>query len=113
MNRSKIARDAARKARADARAGRSKKGATQSLSGKLTPAQTRNPKINELYIVEGNSAGGTAKKPEIVNSSNSSLRGRFLILRKLKQKIYLKMKKLIPWFMQPGAGVGAGWCRRY
>ena len=62
MNKSKIAREAARKAREEARNGKSKKGETKSLSGKLTPAQTKNPKINELYIVEGNSAGGTAKK---------------------------------------------------
>ncbi|MDD4188288.1 MAG: DNA topoisomerase IV subunit B [Bacilli bacterium] len=61
MNKSKIAREAARKAREDARTGKNKKEA-RNLSGKLTPAQTKNPKINELYIVEGNSAGGTAKK---------------------------------------------------
>lgn len=61
MNKSKIAREAARKAREEARNGKNKKEA-RNLSGKLTPAQTKNPKINELYIVEGNSAGGTAKK---------------------------------------------------
>ncbi len=31
------------------------------LSGKLTPAQSKNYKLNELFIVEGESAGGTAR----------------------------------------------------
>lgn len=71
MLKSKSAREAARKAREDVRNGKSKKSEARSLSGKLTPAQARNPKINELFIVEGNSAGGTAKKVEIVNSKQS------------------------------------------
>ena len=61
MSKSKNAREAARKARDEARAGKSKKEA-RSLSDKLTPPQAKKPKINELFIVEGNSAGGTAKK---------------------------------------------------
>ena len=55
-------RDAARKAREAARKG---KGARQEriLSGKLDSiAQTKNKKKNELYLVEGDSAGGSAKQ---------------------------------------------------
>ncbi len=58
---SKLAREAARKARADARAGKGSKEKAKVLLGKLTPAQSKDSKINELFLVEGNSAGGTAK----------------------------------------------------
>ncbi len=61
MVKSKTAREAARKAREEARNGKSKKNEARNIIGKLTPPQGRNPKINELFIVEGNSAGGTAK----------------------------------------------------
>ena len=61
MLKSKTAREAARKAREEARNGKKNKNEARNIIGKLTPAQARNPKINELFIVEGNSAGGTAK----------------------------------------------------
>ena len=105
MNRSKIARDAARKARADARAGRSKKGAAQSLSGKLTPAQTRNPKINELYIVEGNSAGGTAKKARDRKfQAILPLRGKILNTEKAKTEDIFKNEEINSMIHAIGAG---------
>ena len=44
------ARDAARKAREDSRNGKKRKKIDALLSGKLTPAQSRNPKKNELYF---------------------------------------------------------------
>src|SRR5690606_37630926 len=60
--RAKEAREAARKAREEARTGKKRRRKDAILSGKLTPAQSKNPKKNELYLVEGDSAGGSAKQ---------------------------------------------------
>ena len=57
--RGKSAREAARKARDDARKASGTKK-ERILSGKLTPAQAKNPNKNELFLVEGDSAGGRA-----------------------------------------------------
>ena len=54
------AREEARKARNKARLGKKDKKEV-NLSGKLSPAQKRNKDLNELYLVEGDSAGGSAK----------------------------------------------------
>ena len=63
MQRASMAREAARKAKDEARAGKKSSSKTKEiLSGKLAPAQSKDSSKLELYLVEGDSAGGSAKK---------------------------------------------------
>ncbi|MCH5166259.1 MAG: DNA topoisomerase IV subunit B [Erysipelotrichales bacterium] len=107
MGKSKFAREAARKAREEARKGKSKKEA-RNLSDKLTPPQARNPKINELFIVEGNSAGGTAKKSRDRKFQGVlPLRGKILNTEKANIADAYKNEEINTLIHCIGAGVGA------
>ena len=70
------------------------------LSGKLTPAQSKNTDKNELYLVEGDSAGGSAKLGRDRKfQAILPLRGKVINTEKARLEDILKMKKLIRLFI--------------
>lgn len=107
MIKSKTAREAARKAREEARNGKNKKGESRNLIAKLTPAQAKNPKINELFIVEGNSAGGTAKKSRDRKfQAILPLRGKIINTEKATSADIFKNEEINTMINCIGAGYG-------
>ncbi len=100
------AREAARKARNDARMDKKDKKEI-NLSGKLSPAQGKNKEVNELFLVEGDSAGGSAKQGRDRRfQAILPLRGKVLNTEKKNQDAVLKNEEIATMIYTIGAEYG-------
>ncbi|GGA01554.1 DNA topoisomerase 4 subunit B [Paenibacillus marchantiophytorum] len=102
------AREAARKAREEIRSGKKGKSESSNLNGKLTPAQSKDLQRNELFVVEGDSAGGSAKQGrDSKHQAILPLKGKPMNPEKAKLLDIMKNEEYKAIISAIGAGVGS------
>ena len=107
MLKASLARIAARKARDEIRKGKRVGKGEKVLSGKLAPAQTKDTRVKELFLVEGDSAGGSAKQGRDSHyQAILPLRGKVLNTEKCTLSDIEKNEELNTLIYTLGAGVG-------
>jgi len=105
--RNQKAREAARKAREDVREGKKAKKQEVNLSGKLAPCQGHDKKHDELFLVEGDSAGGSAKQGRDRRfQAILPLRGKVLNTEKKKEESIIKNEEIATMIYTIGADYG-------
>ncbi len=101
------AREAAQKARKAVQTGKSSRVRT-SLDGKLTRCSSRKAELNELFIVEGDSAGGSAKQGrDREHQAILPLKGKPLNTERATLSKVLSNKEILSIVQAIGAGIGA------